>query len=320
MKIIVVQKHLSDNEIKKKEGYFFGEKHYNTIINFDCDVYIDEKFNNKKLLLSFRKNVLDKKKCCDAYKALEKESQKKHNNRGSAAGLLNTKKLPKYVKKTTHKTKFRTYYVGKDNKKKKDHISNYVNSGIIGYFDRYDRNVFSKKSNKKNKSKINKPKIPCRTTKFTREQVKKWKQTLPLIKEIDTCFKKQVPKRYKIQLNRAKKTSDFQIMNTAFSTITINYNYRTATHKDKGDLEEGFGNLIVLEKSKCDSKGDYYKGGLLGFPQYKIAVDVRQGDFLAMNVHEWHCNTRISSLNKGKNNYGRLSLVCYLRKNMIKCI
>jgi hypothetical protein len=41
-------------------------------------------------------------------------------------------------------------------------------------------------------------------------------------------------------------------------------------------------------------------------------VDVRQGDFLAMDVHEWHCNTPIIGT-------GRLSIVAYLRKNMIKC-
>ena len=50
----------------------------------------------------------------------------------------------------------------------------------------------------------------------------------------------------------------------------------------------------MLEKSECDSKNSKkFKGGMLGFPQYGVAVDVRQGDFLAMDVHEWHCNCNL---------------------------
>jgi hypothetical protein len=318
MKPIIVKKIITDATMNKKEGRFFNEKDFKTIIVDDCDVYTIDEQKNKKLLLKFRKSVIKPALCCKAYEALEKEAQKKHNNRGSAGGLLNTKKLPNYVKKITGKSRFRSYYKGTDGKIKKDHISNYVSSGIIGYFDRYDRNVF-RKSNGKKTSKKSIPGIPCRTTKFTKEQVAKWKHSLPLIKRTDSLFKTLVPRRHKIQLSRMNKTSTFQIENTAFSTITINFNYRTALHKDRGDLEEGFGNLIVLEKNKCVSASDDYKGGLMGFPQYGIAVNVRNGDFLAMDVHEWHCNTKIKPTHKGKLNYGRLSMVCYLRKNMIKC-
>jgi len=303
---IVLDKKISDLELSKKEGYFFNDTDFSIIIKEDCDVFRKE---DKKeiLLLSFRKNVLSKQKCVQAYHSLKEYSKRKHNNRGSAAGLLNKDNLPNYVKKVTRETKFRTYYIGKDNKERKDHISNYVQSGIIGYFDRYDRNQLCK-------DKV-KPSIPCRTTKFTKEEVEKWNMCLPLIKEINKHFKKQIPDRHKIQITRAKLTKDFQILNTAFSTITINLNYRTALHKDKGDLEEGFGNLIVLEGDKCDDTKNYYKGGYLGFPQYGVCVDVRQGDFLAMDVHQFHCNTEIIG-----ENCSRLSLVCYLRKNMIKCI
>ena len=56
-----------------------------------------------------------------------------------------------------------------------------------------------------------------------------------------------------------------------------------------------------------------YTGGYLGFPRWGICVDVRQGDFLAMDVHEYHSNTPIIG-------DGRLSVVCYLRKKMINCV
>ena len=68
-------------------------------------------------------------------------------------------------------------------------------------------------------------------------------------------------------------------------------------------------NLLILEEGK-------YKGGYLGFPRYGVCFDVRMGDFLAMDVHEWHCNTPIEGITK---DFTRLSVVCYLREKMDKC-
>lgn len=316
MKEIIVEKQMTDKQLENKEGHFFPETFFKQIIKEDCDVYYIEN-GVKKILLSFRKNVISNNVCCQAYNALIKEAKVKHNNRGAAAGLINMNNLPNYVKKTVKKDKYRVYYIGSDGKRKKDHMSNFVSSGIIGYYEKPDRNSF-RKSKTKSKTNSKKKSIPCRTTKFTREQVDKWKKALPFIKAADKQFKRLVPDRHKIQLKRAKETPNFQIKNTAFSTITLNYNFRTATHKDKGDFEEGFGNLLVLEKNKCE-EGDDYDGCYLGFPQFKVAVDVRQGDFLAMDVHQFHTNTPIKPLKTNKDNYGRLSIVCYLRKNMIKC-
>ena len=180
-KTIVIKDRIDEAKISKKEGHFFDETHFDTIIKEDCDVYVLDENKEKKLLLSFRKKVIKPELCCKAYNALAKEAQKKHNNRGSAAGLLNTKKLPKYVKQTTAKSKFRSYYIGSDGKAKKDHISNYVKSGIIGYFDRYDRNVFNKSNGKKTK-KNSIPTIPCRTTKFTENKYLNGKTHFLLLK------------------------------------------------------------------------------------------------------------------------------------------
>ena len=76
----------------------------------------------------------------------------------------------------------------------------------------------------------------------------------------------------------------FVIKNTAFSTLTINHNWRTALHKDTGDFKEGFGNLTVIERGK-------YHGGYTVFPQYGIGINLRNSDFCAMDVHQWHANT-----------------------------
>ena len=91
------------------------------------------------------------------------------------------------------------------------------------------------------------------------------KNTFPIF--CSTCFAKiatmfeKAPKNHKIQYDRAHET-DYVIGDTAFSTVTINNNWRTALHQDAGDLKEGFGNLVILQE------GDY-DGGYLGFPQFK---------------------------------------------------
>ena len=54
------------------------------------------------------------------------------------------------------------------------------------------------------------------------------------------------------------------------------------------NFEDGFGNLVVIEDP---SNKNTFKGCYLGFPQYGVCINVRNNDFLAMNVHEWHCNT-----------------------------
>lgn len=334
MKQLKVKAILTDQEIEKKEGSYFPESHYKNIINTNCDVYGILDDGSEKLLLKFRKNVIPNNICKNAFMALEKHAQHRNYNRGAAAGKLDIKKLPEYVGKITKKDSFRIFYNTRAGKKTKDNVGNMAMSNIAGYYDKPDRNEYMKmqskktkknsdiresgnksgKSGKRGKSGYDMYGIPlCRTTQFTKDEIDKWDKTIPLIIEADKQFKKLIPERHQIQLERAKLTPNYQIKDTAYSTITLNYDWRTACHKDKGDLEEGFGNLIVLEKSEsirgsCKS----FKGGYLGFPKWGIAVDVRQGDFLAMDVHEFHCNTAIEGT-------GRLSIVCYLRKNMIKC-
>jgi hypothetical protein len=177
-----------------------------------------------------------------------------------------------------------------------------VKSNIIGYFDKY---TISQKG--KFKREGTKPTEPCRPCRWNRENPEAYNtKVVPLIEHIDTLYKKLCPKEHTKQLEEAKKTK-YRIGDTSFSTVTINHNFRTAGHYDNGDYEEGFGNLVVFEK------GDY-TGGYIGFPKYDIAVDIRTGDFLAMDVHQLHANTQIESPGP----YERISFVSYLRKGIAK--
>ena len=301
VKTFFVRKVMSDEDIASKISEYFPSKHYKLVLKEDADVYgVDENGEPEKLLVKFRKNVIPDSLCKVGIANLKKAAMKKHDNRGAAAGPIDLSKMPLYANdasKFVERNKFRIKaYISKETGKLVNNsLGNQSTSNIIGYFDKPDRNI-----------KENAP--PCRETAFTSQQVNQWKASIPLIQAIDKQFKKLIPDRYAVQYKRANMTP-FVIDNTAFSTVTINYNWRTGLHTDKGDLQEGFGNLVVLEEGK-------YDGGYTGFPQYGVCVDARNGDFLGMNVHEWHCNTEIKPITK---DYTRLSLVCYLREKMIRC-
>lgn len=236
---------------------------------------IDVLTEDGKYLLRLRKNVLPQKNIEKAYNAMIKHARKLTTTRGVTGG-------------DNGKAKLIT-------------MNNPIASNIIGYFDTIG--VSQKYMFKQAKMKAPK----CRQTSFTGQQVNNWKQVIPLIKDIDKQYKKLFPKEHKMQYNAAQSTKHV-IDNTAFSTITTNLNLQTAVHTDKGDYEAGFGNLVVIEKGK-------YNGGFTGFPQYGIAVDVRQGDFLGMDVHQYHGNEPIE---KKTDDAERLSLVSYFREGILK--
>lgn len=176
-----------------------------------------------------------------------------------------------------------------------------IMTNIIGYFDKLSpRQKF--KYNLLGKSL---PKITTRETRFMIDYPEEYKKLIPLIKEIDKYYKKYVPENYAKQKKKAKQTP-YRIADTAFTTITTNVNFQTTVHTDKGDDSEGFGNLVVIEHGK-------YTGGETCFPQYGIGVDVRTGDVLYMDVHQPHGNLSVDFETKDAK---RLSIVCYLRKNI----
>ena len=311
-------KMMSDEDIKKREGHNFDESHYLKILkNENADVYGE----SGKLLLKIRRKVIPKDLTLRAVHSFVEASKKKHENRGAASGILDRNKLRGYVGELLEPSTFRSGYKssvsGIDSKQK---ISNLSPSNIVGFFDKPDRNLKGKGA-------------PCRMTAFNRDNVEKWGNSIPYIKRIDRLFKHLTPNAHKKQLERAQATPKYAIADTSFSTITINYSWRTGMHKDAGDYQEGYGNLVVCEDP---NNPNTYTGCYTGFPQYGVAADVRNGDFLAMDVHEWHCNTEFKPTSKkihdnksnNKDNqknvlnnwhYNRLSLVHYLREGMMKC-
>jgi hypothetical protein len=266
--IYIVEKDFDNNQLQKILNTKLKPSDISFIINEDADVYTKE----GKLLLKFRKNVLDKKYIDLFYDNVIKFAELKSNNRGNALG-----------------SKKRNVY---ENEK--------IKSNIIGFFDTLSiQQKFLLKQQK------NKNIISVRPTRFNVDFPEKYEKLLPLVQQIDEYYKKLTPEHYEKQRKKANQTH-FKIKNTSFTTITTNVNFQTTIHTDKGDDDEGFGNLSVIEKGK-------YTGGETCFPQYGIGVNVRLGDILFMDVHEAHGNLPIITENDDAK---RLSIVCYLRKKI----
>lgn len=129
-------------------------------------------------------------------------------------------------------------------------------------------------------------KYPCRLTKFSKVHFEAYQSGLPLLEKISNVFQDTLPQEYAAQLEAAEKTP-YRISNTVFTTVTMNYNFQTAIHLDKGDYQPGFGILVVCSED--------ISGGELLFPRYRLRIPVSTGDILFMNVHEYHCNLPIVS-------------------------
>lgn len=167
-----------------------------------------------------------------------------------------------------------------------------VPSAIIGYYD----------------GKANP--YHCRLTAYTARETEGWERVQPLFRFIADRFAEMVPDRYQAQMEVVSRTQpDWVIPGTPFTTITVNNTYPTGVHTDKGDLDAGFSCLAVLRRG-------VYTGGILTFPAFRVAVDLKDGDLILMDAHEWHGNTALEKLSPDAE---RISVVCYYRTEMEKC-
>lgn len=316
VKTIVVKPVLTDEEVNKLEGTYHDGKGFQ-IINYDADVYGEDKSapGGRKLLAKFRKGAFNKELTDLAWDAFHKAAGPSRN-RGAAGGPIDLKSAYWKKRKVVDVDKWSARYI-QNGKVSKMRVNNNVFSSVLGYF---EQTPFMG--------------LPCRMTSYTQTYFKGYKKGIPYIQAIDQEFKHLIPDRHADQLKRNKAKSEYQIADTAFSSVTINRNFRTALHKDAGDYKGGYGNLSVIERGK-------YHGGETLFPKWGVGFDLRTGDFIAMDVHEMHGNTalyetkedkefnkKLPSVYKHSEDTGtmgsefpftRISFVCYLREKLHDC-
>lgn len=165
-------------------------------------------------------------------------------------------------------------------------------SGVAGAMDRY-------------------PRIPyCRLTSWTAEHYAQWQAAWPFVQAVARVFEAEAPERYAAQASVAAATcSEWIIPGTPFTTITVNRNWQTAVHTDKGDYKPGFGCMTAFRRGK-------YDGAFLIFPEFRVGVDIEEGDVLLSDVHEYHANSPFLGT---PGRYDRVSCVFYYRAKMSKC-
>jgi Oxygenase domain of the 2OGFeDO superfamily len=160
----------------------------------------------------------------------------------------------------------------------------------------------------------------CRTTAWTGRHVPEWRSLQPMLKAIAGHLATCVPERYAAQQAEADRTDPAWVVpGTPFSTITVNNSYPTGVHTDKGDLDAGFSSITCLRRGE-------YAGGQLCFPEYRVAVDLQDGDLILMDAHDWHGNAALTcpcgnTLNGPCRECGaeRISVVSYFRTKMTAC-
>ena len=372
VKVIVADKKIDCEHLI---GQFVDERHYDYLIEDDCDVYMpadcdlatqadcdkdcsscETGMDERRIVLKFRKNYFTKEQQDQAYLGL-REAATETQNRGAAAGPRN-EKLGNREWVTEYESDILDYFLdpkamigvdpideikrkheGKTDKPstrnnvwginavtkdkfvfadwveatrklpEKEQIAearriekryvcsttyaNGVFSGIAGWFDRY-------------------PRLPYgRATSYTAREPEKFAMAYPFLQTLAKGFKELLPWRYENQMQAARKMDPrFLVPGTPFTTITVNKTFRTAAHRDAGDLNTGLSNLLVL------SNNGNYSGGYLIAPEYRVAVNVRPGDLLLINNHDViHGNTPIV-LNDEEAE--RVSLVCYFREKMLE--
>ena len=227
---------------------------------------------NGNLLFSFRKNAIPLETLMLGVNSF-KDSIELTESRGYASG-------------SSHKR------IRKDGSVSNITVGNKVESGSVGFMDSGAMVKY------------------CRKTAFAKNYFDKYKAGIPFVKFIDEKYKELCPDHYAKQKAIAQGTNkNYVIGDTAFTTVTVNKNFRTAVHQDAGDYPEGFGNLIAYREGN-------WTGGYFCLPQYKVAIDLQNTDILFVDVHKWHGNTDFINTEE---DWLRISFVLYYREYMYKC-
>jgi len=279
MKPTFIKPLVNQRQANALEGEFLTRLHYRELAQADVP-YIDDE--SGKLVCLLVKQCLPADVCQQAYEHLRTVS-KLPNNRGIAVAgkgammpgltkdgsLSSRNEIPRPVWEAAGKPL----------------------ADFLGFFDYRDVN--------------DKRKLNCRETEWTGTHRAVYEAALPLICEINSVFRDCLPFEYAAQLDEVRKVpDDLKIAGTAFTTVTVNKNLRTACHRDEGDLLQGTGCMATLGQ---------WQGSELVIPQFGLAVNYQPGDLLLGDVHLWHGNAPF--VEGGE----RVTTVLYCRERMHEC-
>jgi hypothetical protein len=145
----------------------------------------------------------------------------------------------------------------------------------------------------------------CRLSNATLCNAQGYEYFHPLYQEVSRLSEIAFPEKAALVKEGLKGADPFYtLFNTMFTCITVNWQFRTASHFDGRNYGGGFASLTVL------GKGDY-QGSYLVFPELRVAFDLRQGDILSGDTSSLlHGNTERTG--EGE----RVSLVFFTRQDI----
>jgi hypothetical protein len=161
--------------------------------------------------------------------------------------------------------------------------------------------------------------LPCRLTYWSKENQEETRALMPLVKAVNSAFRRYASKEFDNQLGAALKCRPWLLGDPDFysvlTTISVNLSWQTAAHVDKGDFKEGLRLLACF--------GDF-EGSHLIFPKFRTAVEFKQGDILLAAVgHEVHGNSELKFSNgrpaTEHEKPERLSTIFYFEERIQNC-
>lgn len=260
-------------------GKMLQESDVRVLLHNDADVYKPD----GTPLIMLRRAAIPSSITEHAYPALHELRKQKTDNRGAYAGATRTH------------AQFEDGSLSKNSRTRTpDGKRLLVASAVVGFYDRQGgRFPF------------------CRQTAFTAKEVALWDTIVPMVEHVAGVFKDAHPSRYAAQMEACKACPDYVIGKTPFTTLTVNNNVApSATHTDKGDFKGGLGVISVVRRGN-------YEGSWLVFPEYMVGVDLRDGDVLFFNSHDWHGVTPMFEQDETAE---RISVVYYMRDRMADCL
>lgn len=146
------------------------------------------------------------------------------------------------------------------------------------------------------------PDQPCHKTGLTKNHPEMLEGNKPLILLVDELYKQYLKTFYAKQQAEMDKAWRWRLWSTVFSTIYLARNFRTAYHRDSGNLLGVMSALMPLGK---------FKGGELVLPRWRIAIAFKPGDLLFFDPQQLHGNLPFQG--------ERLSAAFYCEKRIAEC-
>ncbi len=155
--------------------------------------------------------------------------------------------------------------------------------GVLGYLDRT-------------------PDQPCHKTPLSIRHPEMLDGNRPLIELVDALYRQYTPTFYAKQRAEIEKVPLWRLWKTAFSTIYVGKNFRTAYHTDSGNLLGVMSAMMPMGK---------FTGGELVLPRWRIAITYKPGDLLLFDPQQLHGNLPFEG--------ERLSAIFYCERRIAEC-